>query len=510
MDVTEKILKTIEEQPSGLSISEWARKSGAHRNTISQKVGEWIKEGKIKYKMVGKAKVFYMPEHQGLHNPHMPKGKNIHVGIGVSNLEDGYKAGIEAAQQAAKQAASGEYPTFSVVFVSSEYNPQIQQVVKGINRILGTEWIGCTTDRELNSVRGYSEGTIEVLSLHTKYLHFGVEVADNYREDPFERGREAITKAIEKAPVDRAIDSTVQYIRSTKKSYADIVKNPPYFILTLIGGAYYKDKQPVPGMETEFLEGIFDAVGSNIPILGASASSDVIKFTQESVGENYQFANGKVYENAAIVAFVVSDLYFSYGLEHGYKQTPRIAQLTKLSNNGRVIEEINDKGAVEEYCRLIGVDQEEFLKNPWNYTLTSPLAIVDTDGKTYIKTIGPNPDGKTLYSLSKLIEKSNANILSFDEESVINVLSDVVSQAGAGHEDKDIAFLLVFTCSARRVLLGDKVNKALEAFKSKHGDDVPIFGFYTFGEVGSRRNRQSQCNNQTVTVVGVYDHLLTQ
>ncbi len=481
----DRIVLELEQHPSGLTITDLSKQIGYHRNTLSPKREQLLNDGTVKVKLIGKAKVYYLSRHEKLHKGvKMDKNKNIQVGMGVSDLEDGYKAGMEAAKQAAKKASQGEYPTFSIVFVSAKYNPQIERVVKGVNKILGKDWIGCTSDKELNSIRGYSGDTIGVLSFQTKYLHFGVSVAENYRDNPFEKGGKAILEAIERAPVDRAVDSTVQYIRSTKKSYADIVKNPPYFCLTLIGGAYYKDKNPFPATEDEFLEGIYNAVGSSIPIIGGSASSDIFEYTINRVADNYQFANGKIYSKASIVAFVVSDLYFSYGIEHGYKKTDRIALLSKVSNNGRVIEEINGKPAVEEYCRLIGVTPTDFNKKPFEYTLTNPIAALDTDGSTYIKTTGPNPDGKTLYSLTKIMENSVANILSFDEESVLNALSDVTIKAGTEHNEKDIALILIFSCSARRVVLGDKVQKTIDIFKSKHGD-IPIFGMYSFGEFGS-------------------------
>ena len=506
-----KVLETLEKNPTGLSITKIAERLKLHRNTIAKIIKKLEENGKIELKKVGLSKVYYLKRYSGLHKLQLGyQGKNISVGIGVSDLEDGYKAGVSAAKQAAMQSSKGEQPTFSLVFVSSKYNPQIKEVVRGINTILSTNWVGCTTDRELNSVLGYSEGTVEVLCIDTKYMHFGVGLVDNYRKNPQKAGRDATMEAIENCPVNRSIFATTQFMRGTKKAFVDIIRNPPYFVLTFPGGSYYfKSKQPIIGMESEFLDGIINAVGPNIPIIGATASSDVIKVMKENVGDNYQFAYGKVYSKASIVIFIVSDLYFSCGLEHGYKQTPRIAQLTKVTGNNRVIEKINNKNAVEEYCRLINVNKREFLKNPWSYTLINPVALIDADGNTYIKTIGPNPDGKTLYSLAKLIENSNIEILSFNGKTVVNALSDAVSQSRKGYEDKNIVFTLVSSCSARRLVLGDKITPVLKVFKSKHGE-VPFFGFYSFGEIGSRKNRQPQYNNQTVTTLVIYDDLLVQ
>lgn len=431
-------------------------------------------------------------------------GKNIHVGMGVSKLEDSYEAAWHAAQEAAQECS--EEPTFSIVFCSSKHDPQ--KVAEGIEKILtGTEWIGCTTDRELNSKTGYTEGSVEVLCISSKYLHFHTIVAENYRDDPFKKGKNAIIEATERVEPDRLVTSYIEYSRHTKKSYTDIVRNPPYFILTLIGGTRYVNGQPQPGMEVEFLEGIFDAIGVNIPILGASAGSDMNEL-MKGVGENYVFANGRIYPNAAIVVFVVSDLYFSYGLEHGYQDTSKMAFLSNITN-GRIIREINEKEAVEEYCRITGINKEDFLQNPWNYTLANPIAILDADARRYIKTTSANPDGKTLYALSKLVEGTTANILSFNEDGVVNALSDAISQTKKGYGDKIPVIAIIFSCCGIRAILGDKrANKAIEIAQLKH--NIPLFGFYGFGEIGSKKNKSPQYNNLTNTTLLIYNQLLTE
>ncbi len=503
----DKIIEVLEHHPSGLSISDLARESGLHRNTVSARLKELLKEDKVKYKQVGRAKVYYLDHHEGLHSGvKISSKKNIWVNIGVSDLEDGYKAAASAAQQAAR--GLGSDPTFSIVLFSSKYDPH--SVAAGINKILtGTHWVGCTTDRELNNITGISQGTIQVISIKTKYMHFHTEIAENYREDPHGKGKEAATNAANKAESDRVVSPYVQFSRLSKQSYVNIIKTPPYFILTFIGGMYYTDDgTSCPGMESEFLDGIFDALGSDIPVFGASAASDYDELVQEYKGTNYILANGKVYENTAIVTFVVSDLYFSHGLEHGYKPTDRNAMLTKLSDDGHTILEINGKGAVQEYSRILGINQKELLKNFHKYSLVNPLGVIDVDGDIYIKCIMPCQDGKSLFSISKLVENTFINISSFDEESAINAMSDAISQAKKDHEDKEVAFALISSCSGRRVVLGEGINRAIEITRSKH-DGIPLFGFYSFGEIGARKDKQSQFNNQTVTALVVYDKLLS-
>ena len=94
MESQEKIIKILEENPSGLSISEIARRIGLHRNTISPNVKQLVEKNKLKYKMVGQAKVYYSSDAHSLHGGiKMDKEKNIYIGTGVSKTDDSFQAG---------------------------------------------------------------------------------------------------------------------------------------------------------------------------------------------------------------------------------------------------------------------------------------------------------------------------------------------------------------------------------------------------------------------------------
>ncbi|MFH8107552.1 MAG: FIST N-terminal domain-containing protein [Candidatus Aenigmatarchaeota archaeon] len=503
----EKIIEALEKRPSGLSISELAEATGLHRNTVSKIIEELEKSGEVKMKEVGKAKIYFLKTYEAIHTTlYGYRGANISIGIGISDLSDGFNAAVSAAKQAAMQSSKGAMPTFSIVFVSSKYNSQIDKVVQGINKILGTSWIGCTTDREINSILGYSEGTIQVLCIDTPHLYFGVGVSENYRKDPFEEGKRAVIQAINNCPVDRSKFGTMEFIRGSKKEFGEIIKHPPYFILTFISGLYFDNGVPYPGLEYEFLEGIKDHLGPFIPIVGASAVSNVDDYLK-NIGENYIFANGRYYKNtAAVVCFVVSELYFSFNSSHGYipKNTPGI--ITKVSGNGRIIEEINGRYAVEEYSKLIGIPIDEVISKNMIITTQFPISVVSYDGNLYPIACGINPDKKTMFTFSKVFENSVIDIGIYNEEKTIKTMRECIEGAVKGFEDKKPILLLVFSCAGRRYMLRDKVHQTIEEVKNHFGD-APLFGFYSNGEIGSRRDSTSRYNNFTVTCLVIFDKL---
>ncbi|MBN2095710.1 MAG: FIST C-terminal domain-containing protein [Candidatus Aenigmarchaeota archaeon] len=510
-----KVLKVLEENPTGLSITDIAEKANLHRNTVATVVRRLQDKKAVELKKVGLAKVYYLKHYQALHHIESAyKGQNLSVGLGVSDLADGYKAAVSAAKQAVNQSGRGEQPTFAIVFVSSRYNDQLSAVVTGLNQILGENtYIGCTTDREINSLSGFCQGTVSVLTLNTKYLHFGVGVAEYYIKQPFEAGKKATKEAIDNCPVDRSNYATAQFMRGTKKAFAEIVKNPPYFALTFVGGVRFENKEVVPSFEHEFLEGIKEILGPFIPIVGGSAGSDFDK-VDDFEGENYVLAKGKFYKGGAAVCFVVSELFFSYGLEQGYISTEKYGVITKVSDNGRMIDEINNLPALEEYCKLTGLKKETFLKNPSQYLSLSSMCTLDSAGNLYpigMTMASADPKETRFYSQQKFIKGTLFAIGKYDEKKTINSTMLAIQEACIDNEDKMPVLAININCATRRFLLGDKVNDELAMLQKdpKHKDMV-FFGFHSFGEIGAKRNQPSSYLATTSTCLVIFDKLMVE
>lgn len=428
-------------------------------------------------------------------------GEHISVGVGVSEHDDPETAAQEAVEDAIDRV--GEQPTFAMVFSNSKFEPE--PVAETIDSHLSCKWVGCSSDREI-SKHGMTDGSVVVVAWKSDYMHIGIGYADNYRDAPQQNGSAAIKEAMDGVEVDRYVDSYVQFQRTKTKDYSDIVRTPPYFVLTFMSGAKYVDGDPRPGMEGEFLEGIFEVTGPEVPLVGASASSDFDQYMQGE-GDNYQFVNGEVLRDAAVCVFVVSNLYFSYGMEHAYDVTDTIGLITKLDETGHNIQTINGAEAVQEYANLLGLSKEEFLENPFPHIMQRPIGVMSDDGETYIKVALPNPDGETLYCLSKLRENIPINVLEYNEEESKSCMALCLDRATKIHGGKPIALDLVFSCSTRRKVLEDDVGEVIGQM-----DDYgfPFGGFYSFTEIGSKLNRQAQANNQTVTNLVIFDKLLTE
>ncbi len=436
----------------------------------------------------------------------MAKKRKIQIGIGSSIGKDAYEAALKACKESLS-TIEGE-PSISIVYADSKYDEKA--ILKACNEVLGKNWVGGSTDTQLTSKYGFERGAVSVLTIASEYLHFGVGVVDKYHKDPQKAGEKAIRQAMKNVHVDNYVDPYIQFKRAQTKSIHEIVKIPPYFVLTLICGVKYDSKKKVvPGMEAEFIEGIFNVLGPNIPIVGGSLSTDFELYTQQNITNNFQFASGQLYYDAAITLFVVSNLYFAHSFTNGYKKGDKVALLTKVDATGHMVHEINNKPAVKEYARILGVSEKDLIKDPFRYVLARPMGVLDNSGDVYIKSGAPSPDGKSWYTLTKVLENSAAIIVDYDPKKTKEAVYNALKEADEIHDHKDIALGLIFSCCGRKALLGKDVASEIDIARKKY-KGVPLFGFHSFGEIGAKMHRPTQVCNQSVSSLIIYNKLLTE
>ena len=431
------------------------------------------------------------------------KGKYITVSMGTSKNKDPYKAGKEAAEESI--SGLDKNPTFSIVYTNADYDQR--EIAKGINDALGTKWVGASADKQFNSEFGYSKDTVvSVLSLQSEYMHFGIGVSDNYRKNPAGSAKKATEEAIKSIKSDKYLDSYIQFTRAKSQEYNKIVKTPPYFIITFVSGAEFKNGKSVPGNETEFLRGVLEYLGPHIPVFGGGAGSDFEEYLYKSKGRNYQFANGKVLTNAGVVVFVISNLFFLTNVKHGYVTTDKFAAITNLDKKGYEILEINGNEPVAEYCKLVNIKKEDYLKDPFKYSLRNPFGLITLEGNTYIKEALPNPDNKTFHSTYQLRKNYVMNILQYDEKSHFKTMLQILKEASVNKGP--MALSMFCNCATRRLLMKDAEDKMSKDIKSKF--KVPFFGLYAFSEIGSTSTSSAQVHGETVTSLIIFDKLLVE
>ena len=78
---------------------------------------------------------------------------------------------------------------------------------------------------------------------------------------------------------------------------------------------------------------------------------------------------------------------------------------------------------------------------------------------------------------------SEVRLLIGNKEEAIKAAQEAANMALKNIDGKEPACAIVFNCIARNKLFGRYANDEIEAIKKVLGEDTPIIGFYTYGEV---------------------------
>jgi hypothetical protein len=88
-------------------------------------------------------------------------------------------------------------------------------------------------------------------------------------------------------------------------------------------------------------------------------------------------------------------------------------------------------------------------------------------------------------------------------------MKNTFEEGNKEYRKKNPALALMFNCCGRKPLLDKDVVKEHVSLQKKFSK-LPIVGFHTFGEVGAKPNVPSQTCNQSLSMLILYDNLLTE
>ena len=335
-----------------------------------------------------------------------------------------------------------------IFFTSKKYD--IQQVGKIMKQKFPlVEVIGCTTAGEISN-RGFTEDSISAMCI----------ASDNFEVSTFVM-KDIKTKAV------LAKDGLLEAGR--KLGFSSNSTNG--FIITLI--------DCIPKVEERVLTTINHPF-PNLQLVGASAADS------ESA---YLSVNGEVFQNAAIVTFVKTNLNFFIYKENIFVPTDTELDVTKADMNNRIIWELNGKPAVEEYARVVGVSISDFLKNHKTVFFTNPLGRI-FGSEVWIAAPFSVIDGKGIGCTALVMEHTTVKLLK-----PIDVIAET-KKTVATIEQKipNCKGMILFNCLLRYMQF--KQENLCSQLINEYNRCGQICGFNTYGEQLNKFNI-----NQTLTLV---------
>ena len=367
------------------------------------------------------------------------------ISIGFSQNPDPQKAILQACVQVKNQLNS-VHTDLVIVFASPQYViPEVQAVIS--RTLKPKRLVGSSTGGIILS-NGVTNRGIAVAGINSDEMLFGVSaVNDILNQDMHSGGHDLARKA-------------TQDLNSTHRE------------------AFITFSEGIEKNSTSFIRGVKEALGGVFPVLGA-VSSDDFKYKRLS-----QFFQDQILQHSAVGLLLGGTFRLAVGCRHGFKPLGKPRTVTKV--DGYVIRTIDNKPAVDIYKHFLGTEAEG-LKNS---TLNSHAALYP---------LGFYLEGPRQYLLRNLIDilqdgsivchegvplGAEVHLMISNSESCIYSAVEAARSVKASLGDKQAKLVLIFESLARHKILGKTAFSEIQAIKDVLGNNTPILGMCSYGEIG--------------------------
>jgi hypothetical protein len=357
--------------------------------------------------------------------------------VGHSEEADAGEAVAEIVQQCTA-GLNGTAPSAGLLFAAIDFDHEalLREVARAYP---GMALIGCTTDGEISSELGFREDSVTLIVFVSDTIDITAGVGRNLRAD-----------------VAAACRSAVDVAQATTD------KRPRLCIATPEGITV--DGHSV----TATLQ---HAIGREIPLFGALAGD------QSRLESTKQFYGTEVLSDSIPVLLFCGEFQFSYGVATGWRQVGEVGRVTRAT--GAIVHAIDEKPAIDFYRQYLGAgttpavevplailnakDDSEYLRASWG-------VVDETSGSvTFLATV---PEGARV----RLTLANRDEILTGCGESLAIATANLAPGARPGAA-------LLFSCTARKTLLGTRTVEEIRLIRETLGDTVAVCGFYGYGEI---------------------------
>ncbi len=372
---------------------------------------------------------------------------DLSVAVGQSLEEDSFTAGKEAAEQSREKL--GGSPDVLIVFASPRFDHR--PLLEGISSVTpDTPMVGGTTAGEI-STAGFATQSVVILAMASHSLRFITGL-----------GQHLINR--EYACSEALVDDLRR-----KTSLEDALS-----LLVFPNG--------LGGDGVKIIEGLYHVLGKDFEIIGGCLGDDA-KFEN-----TFQFYNGKVYRDSMPGLLILGKEGFltGIGVRSGFESIGNRFYCTESAGN--VVIKFDDEPALELYKKFLG---EERSKRLPGICPDYPFGLIDDrvsiSGKEYFQLragMSVDHENNTITLAGSIPEGSALTLTTASRGDIINGARLAALQARACLMGAKPEAILMFSCIGRKDVLGRRTSEEIDAVRQVLGQDVPIAGFYTYGEIG--------------------------
>jgi hypothetical protein len=375
------------------------------------------------------------------------------VSIGNAQELNGREAGLQATHQALNRLGTGA-PSFSIVIASHQY--QAREVVSGVSSLLGdTPMIGFSSSAGLTTTGLHPNSVIVVL------LGGDLQAETRWMPGYAQSGRETGAQLAKQA--SEQTDTRALFF------FADGFNGDADQLCSSLG------------------EGAF-------PLAGGLSSGDL------HTSHTYQIAGPQTGSGALAAAFLRGNLRVGVGSAHGWN--PVGSQFRVTRSRGFWLRTLDGRPASETYAQLFGYPARDWAFPPLSHLARLyPLGVEQGDQLVVRAPIRVEADGSFRMN-APVRDGADAYLLVGSRVSCENAAQQAAQQALQQLDGKKPVFALILVDIAWEMLLKSHPGTEVSAVKDILGEDVPLAGGYTLGQiVRGRESKISQLLNQHIVVI---------
>ncbi|MGD9083735.1 MAG: SpoIIE family protein phosphatase [Desulfobacterales bacterium] len=343
---------------------------------------------------------------------------------------------VERAIKQCQQQLEGHAPQAGIVFAGINFDHRL--MLDEINtHFPGLALIGCTTSGEFSSSYGFSDDSIALMVFYSDQIEFKAGIGRRLSENP--------EKAVKKAVIQ------------AKKGLTQTAS----LCLALPDG-YNRSFDPI-------MKKLNQELGQGCPVFGGAAGT-----LWHEKNMIFQFYSDEILQDSMPILVFGGPLEYTFSIANSWKPVGKRARIN--ASEGRTVKQIADVSAIDFYRHYLGDHTEparEFVlavyeENSERFYLRAPIAY--------------NPDGSITFSES-IPEGSTVQLTEAIREIIIDDTKASVKKLSAGKSEFHPAFGLAFSCAFRKDVLGTRVGEELKILQDNLPAQVPVSGFYSFGEI---------------------------
>lgn len=303
----------------------------------------------------------------------------------------------------------------------------------------GMELIGCTTDGELASRRGFTDDSLLLMAFVSDTVEIKAGIGKNASTSGKSAGRDAASAA----------RSRLQRQNGHEK-FAIILTDP------FNAGVSDVDK------------GIQDVLGKTFPVFGGAAAA------HSKQRKTLQFSQSELLSDSVAMLLFAGPIAYSCGIKGGHSPLGAKEPVTKVTDN--ILYRIGEQRAFDYFRRYIG-EYDLFM----NYCLA---VFPEGDDRYYVRSApASDPEIGSVTLNGKVAEGAMVQIGMADKATLVESCQASLRQAKESFFGIRPEAALLFSCAGRKMSMGTQIGKEVQEVQT-HLSGTPFAGFYCYGEFG--------------------------